>query len=273
MLAGVLLKLGLYGIIRVLIGLIPYGSELFSPIVSGIGFVSVIYISVLITRQIDFKKIIAYSSIAHMNFAILGIFVLIDYGMQGAIFTMLSHGVISSMLFFCIGILYDRFGERNILYYRNLAQLMPQFSFIFFVAIIANMGIPGMSSFIGEFLVLLSLSLKSIFLMFVISISLLLTTVYCIWLYNRIAFGNLITNFTKSYKDLVALEYNLGIMFTIIIVIYGIYPNSILEITKQYNIIPQIMIYNFRYDFWYTPDKICAEPWYKINVKPCWRTF
>jgi len=115
-----------------------------------------------------------------MNFAILGIFVLIDYGMQGAIFTMLSHGIISSMLFFCIGVLYDRFGERNILYYRNLAQLMPQFALLLFIGIVANMGIPGMSSFIGEFLIMISLGLKSFSLIFIISSSLLLTTIYCI---------------------------------------------------------------------------------------------
>jgi NADH:ubiquinone oxidoreductase subunit 4 (subunit M) len=145
-----------------------------------ISFISIIFISIIILQQIDLKKIIAYSSIAHMNFAILGLFSNNIYGIEGSIYTMLSHGLISSMLFFCIGVLYDRYGERNILYYSNITQVMPMFSFFFFFAIVANMGVPGMSSFVGEFLLLLSLSYKSIILLFIISLSLFLTTIYCI---------------------------------------------------------------------------------------------
>lgn len=233
MLAGILLKLGLYGIIRILIPLFPYGSLYYSPLVWTISFISVIYISLIIMQQVDLKKIIAYSSIAHMNFAILGIFVFNDYGLQGAIFTMLSHGLISSMLFFCIGVLYDRYGERNLLYYSNIVQIMPQFSFVFFFAMVANMGIPGMSSFVGEFLLLLSFSYKSYILMAILSLSLFLTTIYCIWLYNRISFGFMKNKFITKYKDLTKLELYISLIFIINILIFGIYPNCILDITKN----------------------------------------
>jgi len=166
--------------LRVLLVLFPVANSYYSPLVMTLSFISIIFISIIILQQIDLKKIIAYSSIAHMNFVVLGLFSDNIYGIEGGIYTMLSHGLISSMLFFCIGILYDRYGERNILYYSNIVQIMPLFSFFFFLAIVANMGIPGMSSFVGEFLLLLSLSYKSILLLIIISISLLLTTIYCI---------------------------------------------------------------------------------------------
>lgn len=179
-LAGVLLKLGLYGILRILMVLFPIANNYYSPLVMTVSYISIIFISIIILQQIDLKKIIAYSSIAHMNFVVLGLFSSNIYGIEGAIYTMLSHGLISSMLFYCIGILYDRFGERNLLYYSNLTQMMPLFSIFFFIAIVANMCIPGTSSFVGEFLLLLSLSYKSIFLLVIISFSLFLNTVYCI---------------------------------------------------------------------------------------------
>ena len=240
LLAGILLKLGLYGIIRILLPFFPLGNIYYSPFVWVISFISIIYISLIIIQQVDLKKIIAYSSIAHMNFAILGIFVFNEYGMEGAIFTMLSHGLISSMLFFCIGILYDRYGERNLLYYSNLVQLMPKFSLIFFFALIANMGIPGMSSFIGEFLLLLSLSFKSYFLLFILSLSLFLTTIYCIWLYNRLSFGFMNFWFITKYKDLTNLEYFIAIIFIICILIFGIYPNCIFDITQDLDLFNNI---------------------------------
>ena len=235
-LAGILLKLGLYGLLRVVFPLLPTGSQVFSPVVWVLSFISVIYISLIIMQNIDLKKIIAYSSIAHMNFAILGLFVFNNYGLQGAIFTLLSHGIISSMLFFCIGILYDRYGERNLLYYTNISQLMPLFSLIFFFAMIGNMGIPGMSSFIGEFLLLLSLSYKSYLLMFILSLSLFLTTIYCIWLYNRLSFGFIKIKFIRKFKDLTRLEFLIGIIFTLSMIIFGLYPRVILNITSDYTL-------------------------------------
>lgn len=229
-LAGVLLKLGLYGMLRVLLVLFPIGNIYYTPLVITLSFISVIFISIIILQQIDLKKIIAYSSIAHMNFAVIGMFSNNIYGIEGCIFTMLSHGLISSMLFFCIGVLYDRYGERNLLYYSNIAQIMPYFSFFFFFGIIANLGMPGTSSFVGEFLLLLSLSFKSIFLLFIMSLSLFLTTIYCIWLFNRICFGYMRNKYILVYKDLIRFESIVLIIFVILILFFGIYPNCILNL-------------------------------------------
>lgn len=229
-LAGVLLKLGLYGILRILMVLFPIANIYYSPLVMTISFISIIFISIIILQQIDLKKIIAYSSVAHMNFAILGLFSNNIYGIEGSIYTMLSHGLISSMLFFCIGVLYDRYGERNILYYSNITQIMPLFSFFFFFALVSNMGIPGLSSFVGEFLLLLSLSYKSIILLFIISLSLFLTTVYCIWLYNRMFFGYMKFMYIRKYKDLTRIEFLILLIFTLLIIFFGIYPNCILNL-------------------------------------------
>ena len=229
-LAGVLLKLGLYGMLRVLTVLFPIANIYYTPLVLTLSFISVIFISIIILQQIDLKKIIAYSSIAHMNFVVIGLFSNNIYGIEGGIFTMLSHGLISSMLFFCIGVLYDRYGERNLLYYNNIAQIMPYFSFFLFIGIIANLGMPGTSSFVGEFLLLLSLSFKSIFLLFIMSLSLFLTTIYCIWLFNRICFGYMRNKYIIVYKDLIRFESIILIIFTVLILFFGIYPNCILNL-------------------------------------------
>lgn len=233
-LAGVLLKLGLYGMLRVLIVLFPIANIYYTPLVITLSFISVIFISIIILQQIDLKKIIAYSSIAHMNFAVIGIFSNNIYGIEGSIFTMLSHGLISSMLFFCIGVLYDRYGERNLLYYSNVVQIMPFFSFFFFFSIIANLGMPGTSSFIGEFLLLLSLSFKSIFLLFIMSSTLFLTTIYCIWLFNRICFGYMSKKYIIIYKDLIKFESLILVIFTILILFFGLYPNCILNLFHDF---------------------------------------
>jgi NADH-quinone oxidoreductase subunit M len=243
-LAGVLLKLGLYGMLRVLTVLFPIANIYYTPLVLTLSFISVIFISIIILQQIDLKKIIAYSSIAHMNFAVVGIFSNNMYGIEGSIFTMLSHGLISSMLFFCIGVLYDRYGERNLLYYNNIAQIMPYFSFFFFISIIGNLGMPGTSSFVGEFLLLLSLSFKSIFLLFIMSLSLFLTTIYCIWLFNRICFGYMRNKYIIVYKDLIRFESIVLIIFTILILFFGIYPNCILNLFHDvvyFNMYKQIL--------------------------------
>lgn len=243
-LAGVLLKLGLYGMLRVLTVLFPIANIYYVPLVVTLSFISVIFISIIILQQIDLKKIIAYSSIAHMNFVVIGIFSNNIYGIEGSIFTMLSHGLISSMLFFCIGVLYDRYGERNLLYYSNIAQIMPYFSFFFFFGTIANLAMPGTSSFIGEFLLLLSLSFKSTLLLFIMSFSLFLTTIYCIWLFNRICFGYMYNKYIIIYKDLIRFESIVLIILTLLILFFGVNPNCILNLFHDFvysNIYKQIL--------------------------------
>jgi NADH-quinone oxidoreductase subunit M len=153
-LAGILLKLGTYGIVRFMIPMFPYAMSYFTPLIFTMCVIAIIYSSLTTIRQIDLKKIIAYSSVAHMNFALLGLFTNNSVGLEGSLYLMLGHGVVSSGLFLCIGILYDRYHTRNILYYGGLAQTMPIFSIFFLIFTLANIGLPGTVNFIGEFLVL-----------------------------------------------------------------------------------------------------------------------
>jgi NADH-quinone oxidoreductase subunit M len=153
-LAGILLKLGVYGIIRILIPMFPDAMIYFNPLVFTICVIGVIYSSITTIRQIDLKKTIAYSSVAHMNYALLGLFTNNTQGIEGCLYFMLGHGVVSSALFLCIGMLYDRYHTRNILYYGGLVQVMPIYTIFFFIFILANIGLPGTVNFIGEFLVM-----------------------------------------------------------------------------------------------------------------------
>lgn len=156
-LAGILLKLGGYGFIRYSLPLFPFGSEFFAPLVFILSVIAILYTSLTTIRQIDLKRIIAYSSVSHMNYVTLGIFSFSLYGLEGSILLMLSHGFISSTLFLCIGMLYDRFKTRILRYFQGLTQLMPLFSILFLFLTFANISFPGTSGFIGEMLVLLGL--------------------------------------------------------------------------------------------------------------------
>lgn len=157
LLAGILLKLGTYGFIRLLLPLFPYAFNYFKPLVFMIILISIIYGSFATIRQIDLKKIIAYSSVVHMNFALLGLFTNNIEGLQGSFFIMLSHGIVSGALFFAIGVLYDRYHTRILFYYGGLINFMPIFSLVFMIFILSNMGFPGTSSFVGEILVLIAI--------------------------------------------------------------------------------------------------------------------
>jgi NADH-quinone oxidoreductase subunit M len=156
-LAGVLLKLGTYGILRFAIPLFPHAMIYFIPLIFMFCIIAILYSSITTIRQIDLKKIIAYSSVAHMNFALLGFFVNNSQGLEGSLYIMLGHGVVSSALFLCIGMLYDRYHTRNILYYGGLVQVMPIFSIFFLIFTLTNVGLPGTVNFVGEFLILVGL--------------------------------------------------------------------------------------------------------------------
>jgi NADH-quinone oxidoreductase subunit M len=153
-LAGILLKLGVYGIIRILIPMFPDAMIYFTPIVFTMCTIGVVYSAATTIRQIDLKKTIAYSSVAHMNYAMLGLFTNNAQGIEGCLYFMLGHGVVSSALFLCIGMLYDRYHTRNILYYGGLVQVMPIYTIFFLIFTLANMGLPGTVNFVGEFLVM-----------------------------------------------------------------------------------------------------------------------
>lgn len=228
-LAGVLLKLGTYGIIRFMIPMFPYAMYYFTPLVFTLCIISIIYSASTTIRQIDLKKIIAYSSVAHMNFALLGLFTNTTQGIEGSLFFMLGHGVVSSALFLCIGILYDRYHTRNILYYGGLVQVMPLFSLFFLVFTLANLGLPGLVNFVGEFLVLIGTWKSNTTVIFLASIGLILGAVYAIWFYNRLVFGEIRFYSLQKFSDLTRREFFVLSPLFLMVFIMGIYPILFLD--------------------------------------------
>lgn len=206
-LASILLKLGTYAILRFIIPLFPAGILYLSPLVFVFSILGIIYASLSALRQVDLKKIVAYSSIAHMNFVMLGIFCMNLQGLEGGLFLMFSHALVSSALFICVGFLYDRYKTRIILYYSGLTQLMPIFSTVFFIFILSNLSFPGTSSFIGEFLVLVGCFAKNNVVSFWAATSICLSAAYSLWFYNRVVFGNLNSKVIFNFSDLTLREF------------------------------------------------------------------
>ncbi len=228
-LAGILLKLGTYGIIRFMLPFFPYATLYFTPLVMTMCVIGIIYSSLTTIRQIDLKKIIAYSSVAHMNFALLGLFTNNSLGIEGSLYLMLGHGIVSSALFLCIGVVYDRYHTRNILYYGGLVTVMPIFSVFFLMFTLANIGLPGTINFIGEFLVLIGIFQVNTLACFFASMSMVLGAVYSIWLYNRLIFGKIKINTFLIFKDLTRREFFLFLPLVIFTIIFGVYPSIILN--------------------------------------------
>jgi proton-translocating NADH-quinone oxidoreductase chain M len=231
-LAALLLKLGGYGFIR-FIPVFPYAYIFFNPLMYTLGVISIIYASLVTIRQIDLKKIIAYSSIAHMNLCTIGIFSLNYQGIQGSIFLMLGHGVVSSALFFLVGMLYDRYYTKFLRYYGGLVITMPIFASIFFFFSMANLGFPGTCNFIGEFLILAGATSKNMSIMILTASGMLFSSLYSIWLFNRLCFGNLKVQYIKKYKDLKGIEFFCLFPLIILTIILGVAPDVILGYTYQ----------------------------------------
>lgn len=229
-LAGLLLKLGTYGLLRFSIPLFPHATYYFTPFVGTLALCGIIYASLTAIRQIDVKRIIAYSSVAHMNLVVLGIISNNVQGIEGSILQMISHGLVSSGLFLCIGVIYDRTHTRSIKHYGGLVVTMPLFSLLFLVLILANLAFPGTSNFIGEVLLFVSIVHYNIFICFVSMIAMVLSAAYSLWLYNRIIFGNTkIIFFKKSLSDLTKREFHILGILTILVIIIGVYPNFIMN--------------------------------------------
>ena len=226
-LASLILKLGSYGIIRILIPVFYYSSKFFSPLINSLSFLGVFYCSLIAIRQIDIKKIIAYSSIVHMNYIVIGLFSFNFFSYIGGIFMMLAHGITSSALFFLAGILYDRFKSRIIFYYSGLLFIMPLYSFFLFYFLFCNLGFPGSINFIGEILILIGLINYSFFFFIIILISFFLSVIYSIWLPNRIVFGNII--FLRNYFDLDERELLVLLSYFLSSLYLGIFPNFFLN--------------------------------------------
>jgi proton-translocating NADH-quinone oxidoreductase chain M len=227
-LAGVLLKLGTYGFIRFSLPLFPQASFFFTPLVYTISAVGIIYTSFTAIRQTDFKRIIAYTSIAHMNLVMLGIFSFNTIGLEGAIFQSLSHGFVASALFIIISIVYDRYRTRLVQYYGGLASVMPIYILIFLVFTMANIGLPGTSSFVGEFLILTGSFKVNTSITFLGATSMVIGGGYSLWLFNRIAYGNLKIQYTSKFLDLNLRECLAFLPLLLGTLITGIYPDIFL---------------------------------------------
>ena len=227
-LAGVLLKLGTYGFIRFSLPLFPKASFFFTPLVYTIAVIGIIYTSFTAIRQTDFKRIIAYTSIAHMNVVMLGIFSFNNIGIEGAILQSLSHGFVASALFLVIGVVYDRYRTRLVQYYGGLASVMPIYIFIFLFFTLANIGFPGTSSFVGEFLIFTGSFKVNSTITFLGATSVVIGAAYSLWLFNRIAYGNLKIQYTNKFLDLSRREFIVFLPLVLGTLVVGVYPNIFL---------------------------------------------
>jgi proton-translocating NADH-quinone oxidoreductase chain M len=228
LLAGILLKLGGYGFLRFSLPLFPEASVYLAPFVFLLSLLAILYGSLTTIVQVDLKKIIAYSSVAHMNFVTLGLFTNSLEGIEGAIFLMLSHGLVSSALFLCVGFLYDRHGSRLLRYYGGLATLMPIYSSFLFLFMLANLGLPGTSSFVAEFLVLIGGFCSNSFVGVVASIGVILSAVYNVWFYNRLCGGPISPALTR-FSDINRRETILLFSLAVPVIYLGIKPDYLLS--------------------------------------------
>lgn len=230
LLAGILLKLGTYGIVRFSLGLFPAASIYFTPLVYTLAVLAIIYTSLTALRQTDIKRVIAYASVAHMNITLVGVFSMTREGLEGAILQMLSHGIVSGALFLCVGVLYDRYHTRLIAYYGGLAHTMPIFVTLFLLFTIANIALPGTSSFVGEFLILIGIcQTNTVATVFAIT-TIVLGGGYSLWLFNRLAYGNLNTQrlALNYFGDLNRREFYCLVPLAFLTLYMGIYPNPFL---------------------------------------------
>jgi NADH-quinone oxidoreductase subunit M len=228
LLAGILLKLGVYGFVRFNLILFPEASLYFAPIVYILSILGIIFASMTALRQTDLKRIIAYSSVAHMNLVTIGIFSFNSLGVEGAILQSLSHGFVSGAMFFLIGILYKRYHSRFIYYYSGLTHMMPLYSSFFMAFTMANIALPGTSSFVGEFLLLVGIFKTSILIAMLSALGVILCGSYSLWLYNRLCFGNLNINSILYFKDLDRKEFFILSTLLILIILMGVYPKIFL---------------------------------------------
>ena len=229
LLAVLLLKLGTYGLIRFSIPLFPEGTMYFAPLVSTFALIGIIYTCLTAIRQIDLKKIIAYSSVGHRNVVLLGIRAETSEALQGALFQRLSHGIVSGSLFFGVGVLYERYSVRSLKYFGGLAYFYPIFTRVFLLFSLANISFPLTSSFIGEFLILIGLFRQNFWATFFASISRVLGAVYTLWTFNRIFFGNIRVLSITAYHDLNRKEFGLFCFPIIILFLRGLIPHIFLD--------------------------------------------
>jgi len=231
-LAGILLKLGGYGFLRFNLPMFPDASEVFTPLVLVLSVIAVIYTSLVAFRQTDIKKLIAYSSVAHMGFVTMGIFAGNETGVQGAVFQMLSHGLISGALFLCVGVVYDRMHTREISFYGGLAQPMPRYAAIFMLFTMANVGLPGTSGFVGEILTMTGTYQVSTWAAFGAASGVILSAVYALTLYRRVIFGEVTNPQLRGIADVTKLEIAIFVPLILGTLWLGVYPAAVFDLTQ-----------------------------------------
>ena len=226
-LAAILLKMAGYGFLRFSLGLFPVASDYFTPLIFTLSIVAIIYTSLVALMQEDMKKLIAYSSVAHMGFVTLGIFSLTKQGLEGSIIQMISHGLISAALFLCVGVVYDRLHSRMISSYGGLVNIMPKYAFVFMIFVLAALGLPGTSGFVGEFLVLVGTFQINIFVAVLASLGVILAAAYMLWLYKRVIFGKIASSEIKEMADLNKTEIYIFASLVFLTIFFGIYPEPL----------------------------------------------
>ena len=229
-LAGVLLKMGGYGFLRFSLPILPLASEQFVPLIYTLSVIAIIYTSLVALAQEDMKKLIAYSSVAHMGFVTIGIFTATQQGIDGAIFQMLSHGIISAALFLCVGVVYDREHSREIAHYGGLVERMPKFAFVFMVFMLGSVGLPGTSGFVGEFLVLLGAFQDNTWVAMFAATGVILGAAYMLYLYRRVVFGKLEKDYLKTIMDLEPREIAIFAPLVVLVLWMGIWPDPFLSV-------------------------------------------
>ncbi|TJV06660.1 MAG: NADH-quinone oxidoreductase subunit M [Mesorhizobium sp.] len=232
-LAAILLKMGGYGFLRFSLPMFPLASEMFAPLVFTLSVVAIIYTSLVALMQEDMKKLIAYSSVAHMGFVTMGIFAMNQEGVQGAIFQMLSHGLVSGALFLCVGVIYDRMHTREIAAYGGLVNNMPKYATVFMVFTMANVGLPGTSGFVGEFLTMLGVFRVNTWVAFFAATGVILSAAYALWLYRRVIFGALTKDSLKGLLDLSPREKAIIYPLVVLVIFFGVYPAPVFDATAQ----------------------------------------
>jgi len=228
-LAAILLKMGGYGFLRFSVGMFPFASDYFTPLIFTLSIIAVIYTSLVALMQDDMKKLIAYSSVAHMGFVTMGIFTFNKQGIEGSIIQMFSHGLISAALFLCVGVLYDRTHSRLIKSYGGVVHILPKYSFLFMVFALATLGLPGTSGFVGEFLVLVGAFKVNFLVAILASLGIIFAAAYMLWLYKRVIFGKLENIQLKNIKDINFLEGSILVTLCITVLLFGLYPDPLIE--------------------------------------------
>ena len=231
-LAAILLKMGGYGFIRFSIPMFPEASALFAPLVFALSVVAIVYTSLVALMQEDMKKLIAYSSVAHMGFVTMGLFTLTPQGIQGAMFQMVSHGLVSGALFLCVGVIYDRMHTREIAAYGGLVNRMPAYAVVFMVFTMANVGLPGTAGFVGEFLTLIGTFKASTKVAFLACFGLILSACYALWLYWQVIWGELTKPALKSIADVDRREIAILAPLVVLTILLGVYPKPVLSTSE-----------------------------------------